>query len=139
MCWIPYIDSQPIFTNNPFASVHQQDNNNIMASLTHAISDLIQAVLGVFTGLFQAVFSIFHAAFATTTHFIKGTFSATEHVITAGVQLCEGAFGFIAANFVALAVLGGLFYAYKLYSSPRRNQSGVWEWPSNEKQEGIKN
>lgn len=80
-----------------------------MASLTHAISDLIQAVLGVFTGLFQAVFSIFHAAFATTTHFIKGTFSATEHVITAGVQLCEGAFGFIAGEqkFVFLLVLNG--------------------------------
>ncbi|PPR08131.1 hypothetical protein CVT24_012375 [Panaeolus cyanescens] len=101
-----------------------------MASLTNAIVDLFQAILGVFTGLFQTVFSIVHALFATISHFVSGTLVAAQHAIAAGIQLCQGVVGFVAANFVALVVLGGLYYAYRNSTSPRRSRSGgVWDWP----------
>ncbi|KAJ3498677.1 hypothetical protein NLJ89_g10186 [Agrocybe chaxingu] len=89
-----------------------------MPSVTHAVSDFVTAVTGIFVSLFNSIFAVFHAIFALGVDVVSSVLTLIKQIIAAIMELFQGVLGFILANFVAIAVVGGAYYAPPSAPSP---------------------
>ncbi|PPQ90458.1 hypothetical protein CVT25_014976 [Psilocybe cyanescens] len=91
-----------------------------MPSIVHAATEFINAIVGIFVSLTQSVFAVFHAIFALGADVITSVLKVAQHLIAMVTDVFQGALGFIAANFVAIAALGGAYYIYTVYQARNR-------------------
>lgn len=106
-------------------------------SVASAFSNFINAIVGISISLFNSIFAVFQAIIALGMNIIQSAVSIVQHMVTMVIGLFQGVFGFVVgssrslysffiilnvatANFVALAVLGGAYYAYTLWGQQRR-------------------
>ncbi|KDR84779.1 hypothetical protein GALMADRAFT_82780 [Galerina marginata CBS 339.88] len=94
-----------------------------MPSVVQAVTNFFSAIVGIFISLINSVLAVFQAIFALGVDVVNSVFSVVKHLIAMVTDVFSGVIGFIAANFVAIAVLGGGYYAYTVYQS--RNRGGV--------------
>ncbi|TFK41370.1 hypothetical protein BDQ12DRAFT_733661 [Crucibulum laeve] len=91
-----------------------------MPSVTSSISNFVASIFGIFASLFSSVLAVFQGIFALGWDVIHTALTATQHVIAMVADLFQGVLGFVAANFVAIAVLGGAYYLYTLRTQRSR-------------------
>ncbi|KAH9487134.1 hypothetical protein JR316_0001203 [Psilocybe cubensis] len=91
-----------------------------MPSIVHAITEFINSIVGIVFSLVQSVFAVFHAIFALGGDVITSVFKVAQHLIAMVTDVFQGALGFIAANFFAIAALGGAYYIYTVYQARNR-------------------
>ncbi|CAA7264716.1 unnamed protein product [Cyclocybe aegerita] len=91
-----------------------------MPSVTHAISNFVTAVAGVFASLVNSIFAIFHAIFALGVGVVNSALTVMKHLITIVMELFRSVLGFVLANFVAIAFVGGAYSVYTAYQGRNR-------------------
>jgi len=92
-------------------------------SVANAFSNFINAIVGIAVSLFSSVLAVFQAIIALGMNIIHSAVTIVQHMIAMVVDLFQGVFGFVVANFVALAVVGGAYYAYTLWGQQRSRGS----------------
>ncbi len=110
--------------------------------LVAAVSQFVNAVIGIFVSLVNSVLAVFHAIFALGVNIVQSTFAVVKHLVAMVAEVFSGVLGFITgaprcvlertcdaneecavANFVAIALIAGGYYAYTVYE--KRNRSVV--------------
>ncbi|KAF9557856.1 hypothetical protein CPC08DRAFT_639781 [Agrocybe pediades] len=92
-----------------------------MPSIIHAATELVTSIVGIFVAIFNSIFAIFHGAFALVGDVFGSVFTVASHLIAMVTNMFQGVLGFVAANFFAIAVLGGAYYMYTLYQNKNRS------------------
>ncbi|KAF8971548.1 hypothetical protein BDZ97DRAFT_1787055 [Flammula alnicola] len=110
-------DVGPSLTHNNDTNAN---NDTIMASVMQPLSKFVNSLMGIFVSLMNSVFAVFQAIFALGANIVNSVLAIMKHLVTMVMELFSGIFGFIAANFVAIAVLGGAYYIYTVYQSRNR-------------------
>ncbi|KAF8168316.1 hypothetical protein B0H34DRAFT_685078 [Crassisporium funariophilum] len=95
-----------------------------MPSVVNAISNFAASIVGIFVSLFNSVFAVFHAIFALGADIVNSVLTVVKHMVSMVLELFQGVLGFIAANFIAIAVIGGAYYLYTVYQSKNRGTIG---------------
>ncbi|KAF9480467.1 hypothetical protein BDN70DRAFT_877613 [Pholiota conissans] len=89
-------------------------------SIGSALSDFMNALMGIVISVSNSIFAVFHAVFALGADLVHGVFTIAHHLVAMMVDLFSGVLGFITANFVAIAVLVGGYFAYVQYQERNR-------------------
>jgi len=92
-------------------------------SVVNALTQFVNSLIGIFVSLCNSVFAVFHAIFALGADVVQSTFLVVKHLVAMVLDLFSGVLGFITANFVAIAVLVGGYFAYQQYQ--QRNRGGI--------------
>jgi phage-related protein len=70
-------------------------------AITSSISTFVNALLGIALSIFHAISGV-----------LQAVLNLIQSTIQLGLDLCQGVVGFVTANFLVIAVLGGIYYAY---------------------------
>jgi len=90
-----------------------------------SLSNFVTAVPGIVVSLLQSVMAVFQAIFALGADIIHSAFCLGQHIVAMVFDLFQGVFGFIAANIVAIGVLGIGYYIYTQTQTRRRGRWGI--------------
>ncbi|KAF8078366.1 hypothetical protein FPV67DRAFT_1663119 [Lyophyllum atratum] len=94
-------------------------------SITSSVSNFVSAVAGIVMSLLQSVFAVFQAIFALGADIIHSVLSLGQHLVAMVLDLFQGVFGFVAANIVAIGVLGVGYYIYTQTQARRGRRTGI--------------
>ncbi|KIY69649.1 hypothetical protein CYLTODRAFT_314349, partial [Cylindrobasidium torrendii FP15055 ss-10] len=81
-------------------------------SIANAFNEFTNAIISIFLGLFNSVLAVFQAIFALGKDIVGSLVHLVTSVVKLGVDVCQGATGFVFANFFTLAIIGGGYYLY---------------------------
>ncbi|KAF9073771.1 hypothetical protein BDP27DRAFT_1416855 [Rhodocollybia butyracea] len=93
-------------------------------SISSAVSEFVTALTNIFAGLFNSLMAVFQAILAFFMNIFGSAIQLFQSMLKLGIDMCQGVIGFVAANFVALAVLGGAYYWYTNSQGQRRGGTG---------------
>ncbi|KAF8203268.1 hypothetical protein BJ912DRAFT_943441 [Pholiota molesta] len=93
-------------------------------SVVNALTQFVNSLIGIFVSLCNSVYAVFYAIFALGTDVVQSTFVVVKHLVAMFLDLFSGVLGFIIANFMAIAVLVGGYFAYVQYQQ-QRNRGGI--------------
>ncbi|KAH7921952.1 hypothetical protein BV22DRAFT_1018301 [Leucogyrophana mollusca] len=85
-----------------------------MAPIASSLTNFLQSLTAIGVSLMYSVLAVFQAIFALGQELVGSVLKVGNSVVTLVLDLFQGVFGFVAANFVALGVLGGAYYLYTL-------------------------
>jgi len=71
----------------------------------HSLSGIGVSILNAILGVFYAIFALGQTLFASVVQF-------GQSVLKLGMDVFQGVFGFVAANFFVLLIVGGGYYWY---------------------------
>jgi len=91
-------------------------------TISSAVSEFINAITSIVGGLFNSLMAVFQAILAFFMNILSGAIQLVQSFLKLGIDMCQGVVGFVAANFVAIAVLGGAYYFYT--NSQRGQRTG---------------
>ena len=108
-----------------------------MPSVTHAVTNFVNAIIGIFVQLFNSIFAVFHAIFALGLDVVNSVVTIVQHLVAMVLDLFQGVLGFVAgeffllacercvcflcadvhlpANFIAIGLIVGAYFAYTQY------------------------
>lgn len=105
-----------------------------------AISQFLSGIFGIVVSLANSVFAVFHAVFALGADVVQSAFAILQHLLAMVADVFSGVLGFVTgalrcgllgwmddadawgrvANFVAIGLLAGGYYAYTVYEKRNR-------------------
>ncbi|KAH7911236.1 hypothetical protein BJ138DRAFT_1006999 [Hygrophoropsis aurantiaca] len=85
-----------------------------MAPMTTALTNFLQSLMAIGTSLLFSILAVFQSFFDLGRESLSSILKLGNSIVTLALELFQGVFGFIAANFLALGVLGGAYYLYTL-------------------------
>ncbi|KJA25972.1 hypothetical protein HYPSUDRAFT_199213 [Hypholoma sublateritium FD-334 SS-4] len=85
-----------------------------------AISQFLSGIIGIVVSLANSVFAVFHAVFALGADIVQSAFAVLQHLLAMVADVFTGVLGFVTANFVAIGLLAGGYYAYTVYEKRNR-------------------
>ncbi|KAE9410792.1 hypothetical protein BT96DRAFT_912245 [Gymnopus androsaceus JB14] len=88
-------------------------------TLSSAVSEFVNALSSIIAGLFNSLMAVFQAIIAFFMSIFTSTIQLFQSFLKLGIDVCQGVVGFVAANFLAIAVLGGAYYFYTNSQSQR--------------------
>ncbi|KAI0936064.1 hypothetical protein AcV5_004300 [Taiwanofungus camphoratus] len=86
-----------------------------MSSLSSAVANLLSALTSIAANLANSVLAVLQAILALAQHFVGGLLQLAKAFVDFGTSLFQGVLGFVAANFVAILLVGGAYYWYTNY------------------------
>ncbi|KAJ3736936.1 hypothetical protein DFJ43DRAFT_1048491 [Lentinula guzmanii] len=92
-------------------------------TISSAFSEFINALTSILAGLFNSLMAVFQAIIAFFVNVFSSTIQLFQSILKLGIDMCQGLVGFVAANFLALATIGGIYYWYT--TSQRQKSGGV--------------
>jgi hypothetical protein len=81
-------------------------------SLTSAFASFFQSLTGIGISLSMAILAVFQAILSLFQKLLQSVIELFQAFIKLGLGVFQGMFGFVTANFLALAVIGGGYYWY---------------------------
>ncbi|KAJ6509313.1 hypothetical protein C8R47DRAFT_1208500 [Mycena vitilis] len=81
-------------------------------TIASTISDFLNAISALFFNLINSVLAVFQAIFLLGKDIIASVIQLAQSFVFLVLGLLQGAYGFIAANLLAIVVLGGGYYFY---------------------------
>ncbi|KAF8213291.1 hypothetical protein K438DRAFT_1504391, partial [Mycena galopus ATCC 62051] len=81
-------------------------------TIASALSDFLNAIIAVFFSLLNSVLAFFQAIAVLGKDIIASGVNLVQSFVALALGLLQGAYGFIAANLLAVVVLGGGYYWY---------------------------
>ncbi|KAK0473219.1 hypothetical protein IW261DRAFT_1504953 [Armillaria novae-zelandiae] len=82
------------------------------STISSAFSEFFTTLTSVVMSLFHSILGVFQAMFALGKDTIGAVLQLGESIVKLGMNLFQGLFGFVTANFLALALIGGGYYLY---------------------------
>ncbi|KAI0359169.1 hypothetical protein OH77DRAFT_1141295 [Trametes cingulata] len=82
------------------------------SSVSSAVGNLIQALAAIGASLLNSVFAVIQAIFALVQELASSVLQLVQTLIAFAADLFQGVVGFVAANFFAVLLVGGLYYWY---------------------------
>ncbi|KAJ3882310.1 hypothetical protein F5051DRAFT_468451 [Lentinula edodes] len=92
-------------------------------TISSAFSEFASALARIGGGLFNSLMAVFQAILAFFMDVFGSTIQLLQSILKLGIDMCQGLVGFVAANFLALATIGGAYYWYT--TSQRQKSGGV--------------
>jgi len=109
-----------------------------MPSVMHAVTNFVNAIVGIFVQLFNSIFAVFHAIFALGLDVVNSMVTIVQHLVAMVLDLFQGVLGFVTgeflssvgrercvcflcadvhlpANFIAIGLIVGAYFAYTQY------------------------
>ncbi|KAI8995341.1 hypothetical protein BD414DRAFT_479257 [Trametes punicea] len=83
-----------------------------MSSVSSAIGNLVQSLAAIGASLLNSVFAVIQAIFALVQDLVASVLQLAQAFISFAAGLFQGVVGFVAANFFAVILVGGLYYWY---------------------------
>ncbi|KAF7339836.1 hypothetical protein MVEN_01900200 [Mycena venus] len=96
-------------------------------SISGALADFVNAITGVLLSLFNSVLAFFQAIAVLGKDIIASGINLVQSFIALALGLLQGVYGFIAANLLAVVVLGGGYYCIP---SEQTNKPGRFVLPT---------
>ncbi|KAJ4476728.1 hypothetical protein J3R30DRAFT_3221284, partial [Lentinula aciculospora] len=81
-------------------------------TISSAFSEFMSALTSIGASLFNSLMAVFQAILAFFINVLSSTIQLFQSVLKLGIDMCQGLVGFVAANFLALATIGGGYYWY---------------------------
>ncbi|KAI0374402.1 hypothetical protein BV20DRAFT_977090 [Pilatotrama ljubarskyi] len=82
------------------------------SSASSAVGNLIQALAAIGASLLNSVFAVIQAIFALVQELVSSVLQLLQTLVAFTADLFQGVVGFVAANFFAILLVGGLYYWY---------------------------
>ncbi|KAK0465320.1 uncharacterized protein EV420DRAFT_952387 [Desarmillaria tabescens] len=82
------------------------------STISSAFSEFFSVFAGIVMSLFHSLLGVFQAMFALGKDTIVSVLQLGQSIVKLGMDLFQGFFGFVTANFLALALIGGGYYLY---------------------------
>ncbi|KAF7339653.1 hypothetical protein MSAN_02180200 [Mycena sanguinolenta] len=92
------------------------------ATIASALSDFLNAVSAVFFSLVNSVLAFFQAIAVLGKDIFASAINLVQSFVALALGLLQGVYGFIAANFLAVIVLGGGYYWYTQRNAPKQGK-----------------
>ncbi|KAI0768515.1 hypothetical protein BD413DRAFT_126975 [Trametes elegans] len=83
-----------------------------MSSVTSAIGNLLQSLAAIGASLLNSAFAVIQAIVALIQEVVGSALQLVQAVVAFAADLFQGALGFVAANFFAILLVGGVYYWY---------------------------
>jgi len=90
-----------------------------MSSIIAALINFGQSMAGIGVSSLHSVLAVFQAVFALAQNTIENILKLGQSITTLVLQLFQGVFGIVVANFAAILVVGGVYYLYMLRQQGR--------------------
>jgi len=71
-----------------------------MPSVMHAVTNFVNAIVGIFVQLFNSIFAVFHAIFALGLDVVNSVVTVVQHLVAMVLDLFQGVLGFVAGEFL---------------------------------------
>jgi len=81
-------------------------------TLISAFVNFFQSLTGIGISLFNSMLAVFQAILALFQQLIQNVIELFQAFVKLGLEVFQGMFGLVTANFFALAVVGGGYYWY---------------------------
>ncbi|OJA21263.1 hypothetical protein AZE42_02537 [Rhizopogon vesiculosus] len=90
-----------------------------MSTIITALTKFGQSLAAIGLSLLYSVLAVFQAVFALAQSTIENILKLGQSISTLVLELFQGVFGFVIANFAAIIVIGGGYYLYMLRQQGR--------------------
>ncbi|KAJ7071238.1 hypothetical protein C8F01DRAFT_423675 [Mycena amicta] len=94
-----------------------------MTQIASAVSDFLSALTGLFFGLLNSVLAFFQAVVVLGKDILGTIVHLAQSLVALVFGLLQGVYGFIAANLLALVVVGGAYYFYTTSNRGRKRRA----------------
>ncbi|KAJ3751567.1 hypothetical protein EV360DRAFT_56688 [Lentinula raphanica] len=91
-------------------------------TISSAFSEFVNALTSICAGLFNSLMAVFQAIIAFFMNVLGSAVQLFQSILKLGIDMCQGLVGFVTANFLALAMIGGVYYWYT--NSQRQKRGG---------------
>ncbi|KAJ6519605.1 hypothetical protein C8R45DRAFT_27825 [Mycena sanguinolenta] len=93
-----------------------------MATIASSFADFLNAISAVVLSLINSVLAFFQAIAVLGKDIIGSGINLVQSFVALALGLLQGVYGFIAANFLAVIVLGGGYYWYTHRNAPNQRK-----------------
>jgi len=97
----------------------KQSRPRVMSTIITALTKFGQSLAAIGISLLYSVLAVFQAVFALAQSTIENILKLGQSISTLVLELFQGVFGFVIANFAVIIVIGGGYYLYMLRQQGR--------------------
>ncbi|KAJ6627144.1 hypothetical protein B0H10DRAFT_1995654 [Mycena sp. CBHHK59/15] len=82
------------------------------ATIASSFSDFLKVLTGIAFNLFNSLLAVFHALLLLGKDILSSCVNLAQSFVALVLGLLQGVYGLVAANLLAIAVIGGAYYFY---------------------------